>query len=132
VIADLSASITAVSSLLGTGTVAFVAFSQWSERKKAESARIRTDEHHAIEDIRQPAMARTVASTAVNLANVSGKVDANTEITEQIHEEVKSINGQTAPEIIEAGEGRRIEADIPVGERTAGQQGYVDRLHDDE
>jgi hypothetical protein len=49
---------------------------------------------------------------------------------DDVHKEVQAVNGTSVPQIIEANEGRRIAADIPRGERTTAEQGYVDRLKD--
>jgi hypothetical protein len=82
-------------------------------------------EAHSIADL-----ARRVATLEAGQGALAQGVDLeeNTAITKDIQHEVKSINGSTAPQLIEANEGRRIAADIPEKERTAGEQGYVDRL----
>ena len=63
-----------------------------------------------------------------NLAKNTKLTEDNNRIGRSIHTEVKSINGQSGTELLEATEGRRIEADIPEADRTVGQQAYVDRL----
>lgn len=55
-------------------------------------------------------------------AELAEKVDA-------VHEEVQTVNGHTVAALAEAAEGRRIEGDIPKGERTTDEQAQVDRLH---
>lgn len=46
-----------------------------------------------------------------------------------VHAEVKTANGITAAVLLDRQEGRRIEADVPAGERTDSEQHYVDQLH---
>jgi hypothetical protein len=97
-----------VTSVISASTIAFVALTQWNERRRAEVARRRSE-------LAQTAMVR--------------KLDTNTAITKEVHEEVKSINGTTGPELLEANEGRRVQALIDKGQPvTDSEQGYADRL----
>lgn len=69
--------------------------------------------------------------TSRNLARNTSLTQQNNTLAKATHEEVKSINGQSGTELLEAAEGRRIEADVPAEDRTHAEQAYVDRLDPD-
>jgi hypothetical protein len=55
---------------------------------------------------------------------ILGKVD-------DVHAELVTSNGLTLGNLADAGEGRRIEADVPPEDRTVAEQHYVDHLGPD-
>lgn len=119
--------ISALSSLIGTLTVAFLAISsRLAERRRVVDAQ-RAEQDRLKLDRKVTAVAATGAAVAANVANVVGKIDTNTKVTESIHREVQTSNGITSAELLERQEGRRIE-DIPEHDRTASEQEYVDKL----
>lgn len=129
---DTVSTLGAISSLLGAATVLYVAIDNRRNANRANREAEHAETQRKRAEKKVDAVARTTAATAVNVANVGGKVDANTALTEAVHTEVKSINGSTPTELLEATEGRRIEADIEPDDRTHAEQAYVDRLPDKE
>lgn len=49
---------------------------------------------------------------------------------ESVHTEVKTANGITMAALADRAEGRRVEDNVDIEDRTASEQHYVDRLND--
>lgn len=126
-IGDTAAILSAISSLIGTVTVAGLAIGSWRNSRRRERAEARAIASRQRLERKTDAVARTAATTAATVATVGAKVDVNTELTESIHSEVVSANGITGTELLERAEGRRIN-EIPEEDRTPSEQGYSDRL----
>lgn len=62
---------------------------------------------------------------AIVLARGQRAVAAN---VEAVHEEVKTVNGITMAALADRAEGRRIETDVPVDQRTDSEAAYVTNL----
>lgn len=73
--------------------------------------------------------AQLIASVATLVTAVVGPLLVLRSVR-AVHTEVKTANGQTLAALADATEGRRIELDIPHGDRTSSEQHYVERLGD--
>jgi len=120
VIGDTATGISAFSSLLGAGTILYVAVSNKITANRAEGDRLRLE-------LAQAAAARTAAATIVTLKDVHQDLQANTQITQDVQLEVATTNGIKLGKMAERVEGRRIE-EIPEDKRTPSEQEYVEKL----
>ncbi len=75
--------------------------------------------------IGQFATRRGLRDVAKGVGDVSGAV-------QEVHAEVKTGNHKTIGGLQALAEGRRIQADVEPGERSADEQGYVTMVEDDE
>jgi len=73
------------------------------------------------------ALATLLSVTLNTVITLRGQRDTTRRL-DDVHDEVRTINGQSLGDLADADEGRRIEEDIPHADRTTSEQGYVDRL----
>lgn len=74
----------------------------------------------------------TAVASLVTSCALAVSVLVNRRAIKGVHNEVKTSNGLTMAALADRTEGRRIEADIPHGERTASEQHYVEGLGPDQ
>lgn len=119
--------ITALSSLIGSLTVAFLAISARLAAKKAAETAERAKDAAEASKIATETLHDKVEKVETKIDANNVKLDVNTVITKQVVEEVKTTNGIPIGLMLEREEGRRIEG-INPGQRTPSEQEYVNKL----
>jgi hypothetical protein len=71
----------------------------------------------------------SLASLITAVAVLISVIGVHRKVTE-VATEVRTANGITLAALADRGEGRRIEQDVPAGERTSSEQAYVEKLHE--
>lgn len=77
-------------------------------------------------------LAALVASCAAAYASLSANrtSKSNQIALQEVKHEVKTSNGITIAALADLSEGRRIQADVPVEDRTISEQHYVNKVED--
>ena len=74
----------------------------------------------------------TVMITAIVVGRAQARTEKNVNLgnvaTNEIHDAVRTSNGQTLADLAEQNEGRRIVTHIPAEEQTASERQYVENL----